>query len=145
VSSEPETPALTIGLTETHTRTVTETDVRHFADITGDHSAIHVDEAFAASTRFKTRIAHGALLVGYVSTAVALMNNHLPPPGGVSSSYSVRFLRPARLGDTITTRLTVTEMIPTEGRIVFETACMNQNDEKVLDGTVVMKILQDRL
>jgi 3-hydroxybutyryl-CoA dehydratase len=130
-----------IGLTETHEATITEAAISGFAQITGDYSEIHLDEEYARQTRFKTRIAHGALLVGYVSTVVAKINRHLPPPGGVSYRYDVKFVGPARLGDTVTTRLIVREAIPARNEVILDAVGVNQADEAVLKGTVVMKLL----
>ena len=79
-------------------KTVAETDVYLFAGITGDFSGVHVDEEFSKGTRFGQRIAHGALLVGFVSTVMARMTALLPPPGGVSSRYAVKFVAPVLIG-----------------------------------------------
>ena len=98
-----------IGLAEHFSKTVTETDAYLFAGITGDFYPLHVDEEFARTTRFKTRIVHGALLVGFISTVMAKINAHLPPPGGVSYRYDIKFVGPVLFGDTITTTLTVRE------------------------------------
>ncbi|MCB2224471.1 MAG: MaoC family dehydratase [Actinobacteria bacterium] len=129
-------------MTESRRSEVTEGDVRHFAEATGDFSAIHLDEDYARTTQFGTRIAHGALLVGYVSTVVGLINDHLPPPGGVSYRYDVAFRRPALFGDTITTRLSVRENVPERREILLDAECVNQRDEALLTGTVVMKVLR---
>ena len=104
--------ALEIGMRESFSKTVAEADVYAFAGITGDFYGVHVDEEFAKKTRFGTRIAHGALLVGFISTVMAKMTSKIPPPGGVSYRYDVKFTAPVKFGDTITTQLTVSEKIP---------------------------------
>ena len=103
-------------------RRVGESDVYLFAGITGDFSGVHVDEEFGKSTRFGGRIAHGALLVGFVSTVMARMTALLPPPGGVSSRYEVKFVGPVRIGDTVTTALTLAETRPERRELVFRGA-----------------------
>jgi 3-hydroxybutyryl-CoA dehydratase len=97
----------TIGASVTCAKTVGESDVYLFAGITGDLSPNHVDEVAMAGTQYGGRIAHGALLVGYMSRAStmiadkceALMRGHYP----VSLGYDrVRFLEAVKIGDTIT-------------------------------------------
>ena len=130
-----------IGLSESFTKTVSESDAYLFAGITGDFYPLHVDEAFAKTTRFKTRIVHGALLVGFISTVMAKINAHLPPPGGVSYRYDIRFIGPVMFGDTITTTLTVREKNPERRQFVMDALCSNQNGEAVLKGETTMKVL----
>ena len=79
----PALRAIPLGHTESVRKTLGESDVYLFAGITGDFSGVHVDEEFGKSTRFGGRIAHGALMVGFVSTVMARMTALLPPPGGV--------------------------------------------------------------
>ncbi|MBW2056963.1 MAG: MaoC family dehydratase [Deltaproteobacteria bacterium] len=135
--------AVEIGLKEHFTKTVTETDTYLFAGLTGDFHGIHMDEEFAKKTRYGTRIVHGALLVGFVSTVMGKMNSHIPPPGGVSYRYDVKFVAPVMFGDTIRTELTVTEKIPERNEIVFEALSTNQDGKAVLKGKTVMKVLRE--
>lgn len=136
--------AIEIGTKESFTKTVTETDVILFAGITGDLYPLHVDEEFAKKTRFKTRIAHGALLVGFISTVMARMNTyHIPPPGGVSQRYDLKFTGPVMFGDTITTQLTVSEKNPERNEIIFDALCTNQRGEAVLKGKTFMRLLKE--
>jgi 3-hydroxybutyryl-CoA dehydratase len=135
--------ALEIGLKECFTKTVTETDTYLFAGLTGDFYGLHVNEEFAKTTRFKTRIVHGALLVGFVSTVMARMNGHIPPPGGVSYRYDVKFVAPVMFGDTVSTELTVREKNPERNEIIFDARCTNQQGKPVLEGKTVMKLLKN--
>jgi 3-hydroxybutyryl-CoA dehydratase len=135
--------AVEVGLSESFTKTVTETDAYLFAGVTGDFYPLHVDEQFAKTTRFKTRIVHGALLVGFVSTVMARINGHIPPPGGVSYRYDVKFVRPVLFGDTITTTLTVREKKPERNEIIFDALCANQKGDAVLKGQTIMKVLKE--
>ena len=134
--------AVEIGLSESFTKTVTETDAYLFAGITGDFYPLHVDEEFAKTTRFKTRIAHGAMLVGFISTVMARINGHIPPPGGVSYRYDIKFVGPVMFEDTITTSLTVCEINSERHEIVLDALCTNQEGGAVLKGQTIMKVLR---
>jgi 3-hydroxybutyryl-CoA dehydratase len=122
-------------------KTVGESDVYLFAGITGDFSSVHVDEEFGKGTRFGGRIAHGGLLVGFVSTVMARMTALLPPPGGVSSRYEVRFVAPVRIGDTVMTALTLAETRPERRELVFRARTTNQRGEIVLEGQTVLTLI----
>ena len=137
----PALRAIPLGHTESVRKTLGESDIYLFAGITGDLSGVHVDEEFAKSTRFGGRIAHGALMVGFVSTVMARMTALLPPPGGVSSRYDVKFVGPVRIGDTITTALTLAETRPERRELVFRAQTTNQRGETVLVGQTFMKLI----
>jgi len=64
-----------------------------------------------------------------------VLGNLLPGPGGIYLSQEVKFLAPVRIGDIITARVEVLELIPEKNRVKFKTTCTNQNGEVVLDGT----------
>jgi 3-hydroxybutyryl-CoA dehydratase len=134
--------AVEIGLSESFTKTVTETDANLFAGITGDFYPLHVDEEYAKTTRFKTRIVHGAMLVGFISTVMARINGHIPSPGGVSYRYDIKFVGPVMFGDTVTTSLTVREKNPDRNEIVLDALCTNQAGDAVLKGRTIMKVLR---
>jgi 3-hydroxybutyryl-CoA dehydratase len=133
--------AIPLGHTERFAKTVTEGDVYAFAGITGDFAPIHVDEEFCKQTRYGTRIAHGALLVGFISTVMGKMTARIPPPGGVSYRYEVKFAGPVRFGDTVTTELTLTEARPERKELLFRAHCVNQRGETVLEGQTVLKLI----
>lgn len=137
----PALRAIPVGHTERFTKTVSETDVYLFAGITGDHFGIHVDEEFARQSRFGRRIAHGALLVGFISTVMGQMTGRLPPPGGVSYRYEVKFVGPVYLGDTVTTALTLAEVRAERRELAFRALTTNQRGETVLEGQTVLKLV----
>jgi len=94
-------------------KTVSESDIYLFAGITGDFAPNHVDEAFMSKTPYKRRIAHGALLVGYMSAASTRAVEQGLGAGAeatpVSLGYDrIRFLKPVFIGDTITVTYRVT-------------------------------------
>ena len=127
---------LALGQSAEYSKTVTDEDVRLFARITGDFNPVHVDEEAAAKTRFGGRIAHGMLSAGLVSAAIA---NRLPGPGSIYLGQTLRFTAPVRLDDTITVRLTITELL-SKKRVKLSTVCQNQKGETVLEGeaTILM-------
>ncbi len=113
-------------------KTVTENDIELFAKATGDFNPIHLDQAYAEKTFFKGRIAHGLLSLGFIST---ILGNILPGHGAIYLSQEVKFLAPVRIGDTVTAKVEVTELIPEKNRVKFRTSCMNQEGKIVVDGT----------
>lgn len=116
-------------------KTVTETDIYLYAGITGDFNPAHVNEAYAKNTFFKTRIAHGMLTAGFIS---AILANQLPGPGTIYLKQGLSFLAPVRIGDTITGRVEVLELIPEKNRIRLKTSCANQDGVVVLDGEALV-------
>ena len=113
------------------TRTITRETIREFVDATGDDNPIHSDPAFAAGTRFGQVIAPGILTGGLLS---AVIGTRLPGPGVLYLSQTFRFLRPVLIGDAITARVEVAEVVRERNRVRLVTGCVNQRDEAVLEG-----------
>lgn len=120
-------------------KTLSEADLVLFAGLSGDSNPLHIDAAYAAKTRFKERIAHGLLTASLIS---AVLGTKLPGPGGVYVSQTLRFLKPVRIGDTITAQAVVTEIHPEKPLLTLETLCFNQHAERVVEGEAVMWIGQ---
>ena len=116
-------------------KTVTETDVYLYAGITGDLNPAHINEAYAKGTFFKSRIAHGMLTAGFISS---IMGMQLPGPGTIYMRQSLSFLAPVRFGDTITARAEVVEVIAEKNRVRLKTTCTNQDGIVVLDGEALV-------
>lgn len=133
--------ALDIGIVESISKTISEADVYAFAGITGDFYGVHVNEEFAKQTRYGTRIAHGALLVGFISTVMGKIAAKIPPPGGVSYRYDVKFTAPVKFGDTVTTELTIIEKNVDRKEIISQIISTNQRGEKVLEGKTTLKVI----
>ena len=133
--------ALQVGDAHRVSKTIGESDVYLFAGITGDLYPIHVNEEFARGTRFKARIAHGALAVGMMSAAIGGLSLRVPPPGVVSVRYDVTFTAPIYFGDTITTEVSVAEKHDERNEIILRAVATNQRGETVLEGRTVQKIL----
>jgi len=112
-------------------KTITGADIELFAKATGDVNPVHLDQAYAEKTMFKGRIAHGLLSVGLLS---AVLGNILPGHGTIYLSQEVKFLAPVRIGDTLTARVEVIELLPEKNRAQFRTTCTNQDGKIVVDG-----------
>ena len=126
-----------VGQSASMTRTVSESDIVLFAAITGDVNPVHLDDAAAKASRFGGRIAHGMLTAGFVSATMAMQ---LPGPGAVYLSQSLRFLRPVRIGDVITTRVEIIELLLAQRHVRLTTVCRNQADKQVLDGEALILV-----
>src|SRR5687768_2132714 len=87
-----------LGLTKKFRVKVTESLVNEFAKITGDYSPIHMEEAYAGTTKFKQRISHGMLVGSFFSRLVGM---HLPGKNGLLLSYSIKHLLPCFLDQEI--------------------------------------------
>ncbi len=122
---------LKVGDSAEWSKTVTEDDVELFAKATGDFNPVHLNQAYAEKTFFKGRIAHGLLSLGFIST---LLGNILPGHGTIYLSQEVKFLAPVRIGDTLTARVEVLELLPEKNRAKFRTFCTNQDGKVVVDG-----------
>ena len=125
---------LSVGDTAETRHVVTDADIRAFAEVSGDHNPVHLDEAFAETTRFKGRIAHGMLAAGYIS---ALIGNELPGGGSIYVSQTMNFKRPVRIGDEVTTRVTIEAIDPAKGLVTLATLCLVKN-KAVVDGQAVV-------
>ena len=128
-------PALIPGQKVTRTQTITDEMVRTFAALTGDSSPVHLDDEFAATTRFGKRIAHGMLAVSLISAALA---NDLPGPGTVYLSQSVQFKAPVYPGDTVTAIIEVKSVREDKPIATLITTCVNQDNVTVIEGEAVV-------
>lgn len=119
---------INIGDRAVFVREVTEGDVRAFAQLSGDTNPVHLDEAYAKTTPFGGRIVHGSLMAAHVSAALA---TKLPGPGTIYLEESLRFRRPARIGDVLSTTLVVEEKQDDKNFVRLEAQITNQ------EGTVL--------
>ena len=118
-------------------KTIGEEEVRAFAGLTGDHNPVHLDEEYAARTRFGRRIAHGMLGASLISAVLA---NELPGRGTVYLSQTLRFTAPVFLGDTVTARVVVKSVREDKPVVTLETVCTNQRGERVVEGEAVVLV-----
>jgi 3-hydroxybutyryl-CoA dehydratase len=120
---------LAIGMSVAIENTVSEQDVIDFARVSGDYKPLHMDEDYAKTTQFKGRIAHGALSASYIS---AILGNDLPGPGAVFMELNLKFVRPVRIGDTVTSTAEVIELVERGYRVRLAV-------KGEVDGKVAMK------
>lgn len=125
-----------IGRSAERMHTVTEADIQAFADLSGDHNPVHLDAAFAETTPFKGRIAHGMLSAAYISATIA---GELPGPGSIYISQSLSFRRPVRIGDTVLTRVTVAAVDEVKARVTLKTECL-VSGKTVIEGEAVVMV-----
>ncbi len=111
---------LAVGQSASRTRVITEADVVAFADVCRDHNPVHMDAAYAATTIFKERVAHGMLSAGIMS---GLFGEDLPGPGAIYVAQSLKFRAPVKIGDTLVARCEVLNKIPGKNLVVFKTEC----------------------
>lgn len=125
---------LNLGDTASITHLVTERDLTLFAAVSGDTNPVHLDEAFAANTPFKGRIAHGMFSGALISAAVAC---EMPGPGTIYIGQEMSFMRPVRLGDKIRVDLEILEKLP-KNRMRIATRVFNQDNKQVVDGVATV-------
>ncbi len=111
---------LQIGMEASLTKKVQEKDVLSFSEISGDKNPVHLDEAFAKTTRFKERIAHGLLSASFIS---AVFGMKMPGPGSIYLSQTLQFKAPVKIGDTVTAKVKVKNIDLNRARVIFETTC----------------------
>jgi 3-hydroxybutyryl-CoA dehydratase len=123
-----------VGDVAEFSKTISESDIYLYAGVTGDFNPAHINEAYASKTFFKTRIAHGMLMAGFIS---AILGTQLPGPGAIYIRQELNFLAPVRVGDTITARAEVIEIIAEKNRVRLKTTCVNQDGTLVLEGEAI--------
>lgn len=116
-------------------RSISADLVRHFAEIIGDHNPIHLDADYAATTVFKKPIAHGMLAGGLFSSAIA---NHLPGPGSIYLSQTMKFSAPVYVGSKVKVQLTVTDVNERKGIFTIETLCKDEDGKILASGEAVV-------
>lgn len=125
-------PGVNVGASSTFAKTVSESDVYGYAGITGDFSPNHVNAEYMREGKYGERLAHGTLLVGFMSAAGA----GLYLGRTVSQGYDrVRFLKGVRFGDTITTQYEVSRIDREKKRVYAQVTCRNQHGETVAVAT----------
>ena len=126
---------LEIGTTARRSKTFSERDVALFAEASGDHNPLHLDEVYAAGTIFKRRIVHGMLTAGLISAVLA---NDLPGPGSIYVSQTLQFKAPVFLGDTITVTVEVIAYRESRRYATLRTTGVNQDGTTVIEGEALV-------
>ena len=126
-----------VGESAETTKTIEQADVEAFAEVSGDHNPLHLDDDFAKTTRFGRRIAHGMLSASLISSVLA---GKLPGEGSVYLGQTLQFVAPVFPGDRVTARVTVKEIREDKPIVKLETICVNQRDEIVIRGEATVLV-----
>ncbi|PJZ70015.1 hypothetical protein CH373_13120 [Leptospira perolatii] len=122
---------INIGDSASFSKTITETDIYLFAGISGDFNPLHVDEQYAKTTQFGTRIAHGGLAASLLAPVLGMK---LPGLGTIALETTTKFRKPVFPGDTITCKVIVKEKIPKLKAIAMRIEWTNQNSDTIGKG-----------
>jgi 3-hydroxybutyryl-CoA dehydratase len=112
------------------THAVTQTQVDAYAEASGDHNPLHTDAEFAASTPYGRTVAHGMLVLAFISE---MMTNAFGEVWASGGKLKIRFRAPVFPGSTITT-VGVLRGSPTNGETAYEVACKDQDGQDVITG-----------
>ena len=127
---------LEVGMSATMAKTVTEADVVLFAGVTGDFNPAHIDDEYAKASIFKSRIAHGMLSAGFISATLAMK---LPGPGSIYMSQNMKFKAPVKIGDTVRTTVTISDVNVKRKIVKLDTVCSVGDINVVVGDCVMMK------
>ena len=125
---------LSVGQTAEMSRVVGAADIEAFAEVSGDINPVHLDEAYAKTTTFGERIAHGMLSASYLS---AILGTRLPGPGCIYLSQSLRFRRPVKIGDLVVAKVTVKTLDEGRSHVTLDTSC-EVGGKTVVDGEALV-------
>lgn len=126
---------LEVGMSDSFSKTISESDIYLFAGITGDFNPVHVNEDFAKATPFGTRIAHGALPQCLIANVLGMK---LPGLGTVALEVTARYKKPTFIGDTITATAEVSEKLEDRRWVRLALTWTNQRDEVISEGTALV-------
>jgi 3-hydroxybutyryl-CoA dehydratase len=127
---------LSVGLTASFGKTITEADVVLFAAVTGDTNPMHLNAEYAKGTVFGERIAHGMLAAGLITK---VLGTQLPGPGTIYMSQTLKFRAPVRIGQTVTATVEVIALHPEKKRATLRTLC-TVGGEPVLEGEAFVAV-----
>jgi len=130
----------TVGENAEVSKTISESDIYLFAGISGDYNPVHVNRIEAEKSIFGKQIAHGMLVSSLISNVIGMK---LPGPGTIYMEQDTNFLKPVYIGDTVTARVMVDEIINEEkGILKLKTQVYNQEKDLVIDGYAIVKYLE---
>lgn len=129
---------INIGDSATVVHTITDSDIEKFVELTGDDNKLHINKEFAKKTEFKKPVVHGMLGASFIST---LIGTKLPGDGALWFSQTLEFLRPVRVGDTITVQAQVISKNDKSNTIELNTEIINQNKQVVTKGISKIKVI----
>jgi len=126
---------LVIGEKASFSKTITETDIVLYAGLSGDFNPVHINSEYAKTTQFGERIAHGPLTLGLIAPVIGMQ---LPGLGSVLLDINARFLRPVKIGDTITAEAEVIEKLEKNKFVRLSMRFYNQAGIEVITGSVLV-------
>jgi acyl dehydratase len=122
---------LAVGQAAELSRDVKREEIAVFVHLVGDRNPVHSDPAFMGGTAFREPIVPGMWTAAQISTVIG---TRLPGPGSIYETQDLRFLKPVRVGDVVTARVEVVELVHRRNRVRLKTTCTNQRGEEVLSG-----------
>lgn len=128
---------ISVGMSAEMSKKITSEGIIAFAEATGDFNPVHVDEEAGKASLFGERIAHGMLGAGLIS---AVLGMKLPGAGALYLSQTLKFVKPVKIGDTITARAEVVEVIAAKKRVRLATTVRNQDGDTVIEGEAWAKV-----
>ncbi len=133
---------LQVGQTGEYQKTLTEREIILFAAASGDTNPMHMDEEYAKTTPFGSRIAHGIWTASLISAAVA---NVIPGPGSIYLGQTLKFSRPVKIGDTITIKLEILEKSDKRKRVIIQCTGSNQEGKQIISGVAEVQAPTEKL
>jgi 3-hydroxybutyryl-CoA dehydratase len=127
---------LSLGMSASFAKTLSEADVKMFAGVTGDFNPLHINRDYAEQSIFKQPVAHGMLAAGLIS---AVLGCNLPGPGTIYMHQDLNFVAPIHFGDTVTATVAVKELIAKHGHVIMSTVC-TVGGKEVLTGEARLKV-----
>jgi 3-hydroxybutyryl-CoA dehydratase len=128
-----------IKKTASFSKTITEFDVLSFAGITGDFNPVHINKIEAQKSIFKERIAHGMLTASFISTVIGM---YLPGEGSIYVEQNIRFLKPVKIGDTLTAWVKFVNIDIDKNIYTLSTWVENDLNVKIIDGSAKILYVQ---
>src|SRR3954465_10359606 len=122
---------LSVGLSKTYSKTLTEKDILLFAACSGDLNPVHLDKTYAATTVFGEPIAHGMWTGALISAAIP---TQFPGPGSIYRGQTLTFKNPVEVGDTVTVTLTISEIKERLKLVVLDCEAKNQDGKLIAKG-----------
>ncbi len=125
---------LSVGLSRSLVKTVSDADIAAFAEVSDDRNPVHLCDEYAEGTIFGGRVAHGMLTAALFS---AVIGEQLPGHGSIYLEQSLRFMRPVRPGDRVTATVTVREIDQRLRRVTLDCVA-TVRDKAVLRGEALV-------
>lgn len=131
-----------VGQTCSYEKTVSEEDILMFAKLSGDTNPVHLDEAYASTTQFGERIAHGMYTAALISAAMAMQ---IPGPGSIYLTQTMKFKAPVKIGDALTVQIEVTSKRENRNIATLSTVVYNQHGKKVVMGEAMARVPSEKI